>query len=163
MKPRNPAFAASPCQGFTLIELMIAIAIGAILIAIAIPMYTRQVQQSRRVDARTAVLDLAGREERYLSVSSSYTTSPANLGYATGAGATFPMVVGSGYYQVNVTVTAAVPPLGPTYTVFATPVAGSSQLQDTQCQYFSVTNTGAQFSSANIAGGGANTASTCWQ
>ena len=60
---------------------MIALAIVAILVAIAVPMYAKQVQNSRRVDARTAVLDIAGREERYLSLQSSYTTVPANLGY----------------------------------------------------------------------------------
>jgi type IV pilus assembly protein PilE len=161
MKPRNFSFATRPWSGFSLIELMIAVAIVAILAAIAFPMYTKQVQHSRRVDARTAVLDIAGREERYLSTNSSYTNSAANLGY-TGAAA-FPMTVGSGYYQGNVTVTAAVPPLGPTYTVFAIPVAGSPQLNDLACQYFSVTNTGAQFSSASSAGGGANTAAICWQ
>jgi type IV pilus assembly protein PilE len=161
MKLRNLSYATGPWSGFTLIELMVALAIVAILAAIAVPMYTKQVQHSRRVDARTAVLDIAGREERYLSVSSSYTNLPANLGYT--AAAAFPMTVGSGYYQVNVTVVAAAPPLGPTYTVFATPVAGSSQLNDVACQYFSVTNTGAQFSSASSTGSGANTASTCWQ
>jgi type IV pilus assembly protein PilE len=161
MKVENLSSATSSASGFSLIELMVAVSIVAILAAIAFPMYTKQVQHSRRVDARTAVLDIAGREERYLSTSSSYTTSPANLGYT--AGAAFPMTVGSGYYQVNVTVTAAAPPLGPTYTVFAIPVAGSSQLNDLQCQYFSVTNTGAQFSSASSSGSGANTASTCWQ
>jgi type IV pilus assembly protein PilE len=161
MKFKHFPSATRISSGFSLIEVMIAVSIVAILAAIAFPMYTKQVQHSRRVDARTAVLDIAGREERYLSTSSAYTTSPANLGY-TGA-ATFPMTVGSGYYQVNVAVAAAVPPLGPTYTVFATPVAGSPQLNDLACQYFSVTNTGAQFSSASSTGAGANTASTCWQ
>lgn len=151
----------TPSSGFSLIELMIALAIGAILTAIAVPMYTKQVQHSRRVDARTAVLDIAGREERYLSVSSSYTNLPANLGYT--AAAAFPMAVGSGYYMVNVTVPAVVAPNPPTYTVFAYPAAGSGQLKDTQCQYFSVTNTGRQFSSASIAGGGADTSAVCWQ
>jgi type IV pilus assembly protein PilE len=161
MKVRNLSYVTRPWSGFNLIELMVALAIVAILAAIAVPMYTKQVEQSRRVDARTAILDIAGREERYLSVSSSYTNLPANLGYT--AAAAFPMTVGSGYYEVNVTVAAAAPPLGPTYTVFATPVAGSSQLKDLACQYFSVTNTGAQFSSASSSGSGANTASVCWQ
>jgi type IV pilus assembly protein PilE len=163
MKVRYCLSAIRQSSGFSLIELMIALAIGAILIAIAVPMYTKQVQHSRRVDARTAVLDIAGREERYMSVQSSYTNVPANLGYAAAGPATFPMTVGSGYYQANVTVVAAAAPLPPTYKVFATPVAGSSQLKDTQCQYFSVDSTGKQFSSASIGGGGADTSAVCWQ
>ena len=103
MKASHLASAIEPSPGFSLIELMIVLAIGALLAAIALPMYTKQVQHSRRVEARTALLDIAGREERYLSVSGSYTTLPANLGYAAGAPA-FPMAVGSGYYQVNVAV-----------------------------------------------------------
>jgi type IV pilus assembly protein PilE len=157
MKLRQSALTITPAFGFSLIELMIALAIAAVLAAIAIPMYQKQVQKSRRTDARTAVLDLAGREERYLSVSSGYTNVPTNLGYGTA----FPVTVGSGYYQLNVTVSAVgVNP--PTYVVFAVPVAGSQQLKDLQCQYFSVDNTGLQFSSATGAGG-TNTASTCWQ
>jgi type IV pilus assembly protein PilE len=163
MKLRQFAAVVTPCSGFTLIELMITLGIAAILAAIAIPMYQKQVQQSRRTDARTAVLDLAGREERYLSVSASYTNVPANLGYApVGSGNTFPVVVGSGYYQLTVTVPAVVAPNPPTYVVSSVPVAGSPQLKDLQCQYFSVDNTGKQFSSATGAGG-TDTSSTCWQ
>jgi type IV pilus assembly protein PilE len=161
MNVRQGPSVIPPSSGFSLIELMITLAIGAILIAVAVPMYTRQVQHSRRVDARTAVLDIAGREERYLTVAASYTNLPANLGYT--AAAAYPMAVGSGYYLVNVTVPNVVAPNPPTYTVFAYPAAGSSQLKDTQCQYFSVTNTGKQFSSANIGGGGADTSNVCWQ
>lgn len=162
MKRRQSSAVVTPSSGFTLIELMIVLAIGAILAAIAIPMYQKQVQKSRRTDARTAVLDLAGREERYLSVSSSYTNVPSNLGYApVGGGGAFPITIGSGYYQLTVTVPAVVAPNPPTYTVSAVAIAGS-QLKDLQCQYFSVDNTGKQFSSATGAGG-ADTSATCWQ
>jgi type IV pilus assembly protein PilE len=162
MKLSHLSLQAKPSSGFSLIELMIALAIGAILVAIAVPLYAKQVQHSRRVDARTAVLDIAGREERYLSLQSSYTTSPANLGYSATAVA-FPMTVGSGYYTANVTVVAGVAPNPPTYKVFATAIAGTSQAKDTQCQYFSVDSTGKQFSSASTAGTGADTSATCWQ
>jgi type IV pilus assembly protein PilE len=161
MKLRQLTVVVTPSSGFSLIELMIALGIGAILAAISIPMYQKQVQHSRRTDARTAVLDLAGREERYLSVQASYSNLPVNLGYGI-AGSAFPMTVGSGYYQLSVTVPAVVPPAPPTYVVWAVPVAGSPQLKDLQCQYFSVDNTGKQFSSATGAGG-TDTSSICWQ
>src|ERR1700729_2415444 len=144
MKLRQIISSYRRSAGFTLVELMIALTIIAVLASIAVPMYSKQVQKSRRVDARTAVLDLAGREERYLSLAGGYTIVPAQLGFA----AAFPVVVGAGYYQLNVNVPAVAPGVQPTYTVFATVVAGSNQVKDLQCQYFSVDNTGKQFSSA---------------
>jgi len=162
--------------GFTLVELVAVMLIGAILMAIAIPAYQSQIRKSRRTDAKTALLDLAAREEKYFSLNNTYTVSPANLGYvAAGSGAVFPQVVGSGYYQVYVcvasvsgstsTVTAcsatSAAAGGTSYIVSALPVATSTQANDTQCQYFAVDNTGTQFSSST-GGVGANTTSVCW-
>jgi type IV pilus assembly protein PilE len=157
MKPSEVTFTDQASSGFTLVELMVALAIIAILASIAVPMYSKQVQKSRRVDARTAVLDLAGREERYLSTAGTYTTVAANLGYSA-----LPVVVGSGYYQLAVNVPVVAAGAQPTYTVTATVVAGSSQVKDLQCQFFSVDYRGTQFSSATNAGG-TDTSTTCWQ
>src|SRR5215469_16861798 len=121
--------------GFTLVELMVVIAIGTILFALAVPSYMSYVRQSRRTEARTAVLDLAGREERFYSTNgAAYTATNANLGYT---GAAFPVTVGTGYYQITVCVPANAnctaglampnPPAAPSYTVVATPVAGQTQ------------------------------------
>jgi type IV pilus assembly protein PilE len=49
-------------RGFTLVELMVVIVIASILMAIAIPSYKTSIRKSRRTDAKTALLDLAGRE-----------------------------------------------------------------------------------------------------
>ena len=59
-------------RGFTLIELMITIVVGVILMIIAVSSYGTQVRKSRRTDAKTAVLDLAGREERNFSTTNTY-------------------------------------------------------------------------------------------
>lgn len=142
-------------RGFTLIELMIAVVVVAILLSIAIPSYESEVQKSRRTDAKTAVLDLATREQRYYSVNNSFTTSAQDLGYGN-SGATFPMSVGSGYYSVAVTAPAGANP--PTFTVTAT--AANSQTSDTACQKFTDDNTGLQ--KAYDSGGNDNT-TTCWQ
>lgn len=140
--------------GFTLIELMIAVVVVAILMAIAIPSYESYVQKSRRTDAKTALLDLATREQRFYSTNNSFTDSPQDLGYGA-AGTTFPMTVGSGYYSVNVIAPAGASP--PTFTITATPVG--SQTADTECASFTVDNTGKQ--SALDSSNGDSTA-TCW-
>jgi type IV pilus assembly protein PilE len=132
-------------RGFTLVELMVVVVVASILLAVAVPSYLSQIRQSRRTDARTAVLDLAGREERYFSTNAAaYTNTPANLGYA-GFGPANP--VGSGYYYLTVCSPACAPSAvaAPSFTVIALPVAGSSQAKDTPCQGFAVDSTGAQF------------------
>ena len=58
--------------GFTLIELMIAVAVVAIIVAVAYPSYVEQVRKSRRADATTALMDLAGKLERYYAGNGSY-------------------------------------------------------------------------------------------
>jgi len=159
MQLRPAARASRPAGGFTLIELMVVVAIATILFAIAIPSYTSYIRQSRRTEAKTAVLDLAGREERYLSTNpAAYTDVPANLGY-TGFGAGNP--IGSGYYYLTVcspaTVTCAPnPPAAPSYSIMATPVATQSQANDAQCTSFSVDSTGQQFAT------GAGGTAYCW-
>ncbi len=147
-------------RGFTLIELMVVVVVATILISIAVPSYMSQVRQSRRTQARTAVLDLAGREERYFSTNGAlYSITPADLGYA-GA---FPALVGpDNYYTITVCSPAANcdpnpnPPAAPSYYITATPVAGTTQAADAQCQSFSVDSTGQQFSSGTL------TSQQCW-
>lgn len=68
-------------QGFTLIELMIVMAIVGILAAIAYPAYTDSVRKSRRADAKAALLEDAGFLERYYSTNFRYT---ATAGGSTG-------------------------------------------------------------------------------
>ena len=156
-------YTARSSRGFTLIELMVVTVIVTILLSIAIPSYQSQIRQSRRTEAKTALLDLAGREERYLSTNpQGYTNVALNLGYAA-----FPAQVGSNYYTITVACIAGVgaalacdpnpnAPVGPAYYLTATPVAGSSQAFDTQCTSFSVDSTGAQFAT------GTYTAQQCW-
>ena len=134
-------------QGFTLIELMITLVIATVLITIAIPSYSNSVRKSRRTEAKTALLDLAGREERFFNTNNVYSALPTDLGY-TGAG--FPLNVGSNYYQVNVLLTN----VGgtPGYTITAVPIT-ADQLKDVTCLQFQLTNTGAQTA----------TDPSCWQ
>ncbi len=76
-------------HGFTLIELMITVAIVGILASIAVPAYQDSVRKSRRADAKGVLLGLANAMERYFTENNSYCdaaaggTAVANCGTAT--------------------------------------------------------------------------------
>jgi|HubBroStandDraft_1064217.scaffolds.fasta_scaffold01509_2 type IV pilus assembly protein PilE len=155
-------FPLSRAGGFTLVELMIVVVIVTILLSIAVPSYMSSIRESRRTDARTALLDLAGREESYNASMNAYTNVATNLGYTA-----WPQSIGSGYYQITTPCVAAYgaalacdlnpnAPTGPSYYITATPIAGTSQASDTQCTSFSVDSQGNQFST------GTAPATTCW-
>jgi type IV pilus assembly protein PilE len=147
--------------GFTLVELMVSIVVATILITIAVPSYTNQIRQSRRTDARTAVLDFAQREERYMSTNSSYTADPTMLGYS----GTLPVTLGDTYYQLSVclsTTTVPATPAAPAVcssaatatgnTFLITAKAINAQAKDTQCAFLYVDSQGNQTA----------TSSNCW-
>ncbi|MGO9515172.1 MAG: type IV pilin protein [Steroidobacteraceae bacterium] len=153
IKQTTPSKAAM--SGYTLIEILVALAIVAILASVAVAAYTSEVQKSRRTDARSALLDLAGREEKLFSTTNAYSATPSDLGYAP-VGTPFPITVGSGYYQVSVAAPDPNQAAGsPTYSITATAIG--TQANDSQCLTLSVNQLGAQTST------GTGTASTCWQ
>jgi type IV pilus assembly protein PilE len=148
---------AASMTGFTLVELMVTMVIAAILFSIAIPSYLNQIRESRRTEAKTALLDLAGREETLFSTQNLYTTVPTAVGYTGGA---FPVTVGSGYYSVSVVSPNPVAPATqPSFIITATPIAGTSQAKDSACQSFSVDQLGNQTA---LNGGGALNSTVCW-
>jgi type IV pilus assembly protein PilE len=164
MRAQTQKLKAKPA-GFTLIELMIAVAIVGILATIAATSYQRQVMQSHRTDARTALLDLAGREEKLFSTTNAYTNIPANLGYGSSTAPattiTSAIQVGSSNGQNDYNVVILTPdPLQPanlnSYSLTATPIPTTSQAGDTTCTSLSVNQLGQQ-----TAMPAANTA-TCW-
>lgn len=67
-------------KGFSLIELMIVLAIIGVLGAIAYPSYDDYMKKSRRSDAKIGLQRMADRQERFYLQNNTYTTDPANVG-----------------------------------------------------------------------------------
>jgi type IV pilus assembly protein PilE len=132
----------SASKGFTLIELVVAIAIVGILTAIAIPNYTQSVLKSRRKAAAACVVEQATFMERF------YTT---NLTYA---GAVLPLggcrTDLNGFYNLAFNGV----PTATTYGILATAVGG--QTADADCLNMGINQTGQK----TISGSG--TVQQCW-
>ena len=113
-------------RGFTLIELMIVLAVVAILTAVSYPVYRQHIIRGNREGAKAELVEIAAQQEKiYLnsdaytsSITAAYTgTSAGGLGRTTGKTA-------NSRYSLSI-VTAA-----QSYTVTATPVSGSVQASD---------------------------------
>jgi type IV pilus assembly protein PilE len=161
-RSRKPA---SPVQthvlGFTLIELMIAIAIVAILAAVAMPSFIEQIQKTRRTNAKGALLELTNREELYFSNCNTYTTAltrPSGcctVG-ACGLGLSTTLSPDGGFYTLSVAAGAA--GISTSFTSTATRVDTKGQADD-KCGNFTLTETGVKGVVNNASGWGAD---RCW-
>jgi type IV pilus assembly protein PilE len=89
-------------KGFTLMELMVAIAIVAIIAAIAYPAYTSYMMSARRGTAKTALLDIAGKEVKYYSTNNTFTATLTDVGFSTATAIPVPDS-STTYYKITVT------------------------------------------------------------
>ena len=150
MNTGNPKYQ----RAFTLIELMVVVAIVAIVMAIAFPSYERYVVTGKRAVAQNALLQVADRQQQFFMDNKSFAGNLTNLGFAAN-----PWVVGddgastvagdvdavNSVTLTNVTQT--------TWTATAAPLHGQLS-RDTNCGSLSITQAGTKASS----GGGDN----CW-
>lgn len=116
--------------GFTLIELMIVVAVIAVLAAVVLPSYQSSVRKARRADAKSALTYVAQLMERRNTERNSYAS--ATLG--TGATDLYPATTENKHYTLalsNLTVT--------TFTITATP-AGNQSLDP--CGNYTLTHAG---------------------
>ncbi len=137
--------------GFTLIELMIAVAIVAILSAIALPNYSQSVRKARRVDAMRDIMELSATQERFYAQNNSYSEEiededGLNLGRTTTV---------DGYYNLS-SVAGATGSIITSYTLTATSVG--EQLKDHNCKSFSLSKLGLKTSTD----ADNNASSNCW-
>ncbi|MCF6217268.1 MAG: prepilin-type N-terminal cleavage/methylation domain-containing protein [Gammaproteobacteria bacterium] len=123
-------------QGFTLIELMVSVAIVAIIASIAYPAYTDSVIKSGRADATTALLQLQMDQEKHRANNPTYATA------VTGGGANglswSSDVTEKGYYTIAISAADAA-----SFTATATVVTGTRQEADAACQIITVDQDGA--------------------
>ena len=88
-------------KGFTLVELMIVVAIIGIISAVAIPQYKQYVVRGNRVAAQAFMMDIANREKQYLLDARSYTANWAIAAPAPTLGMAIPNDVSKNY---NITI-----------------------------------------------------------
>lgn len=128
-------------KGFTLIELMITVAIVAILAAVAYPAYTEQVRSSKRADAMGGLMELAQFMERTFTENGTYKPG--------GSDPTLPASI-SGHANYAFTISAST---ATTYTVQAAPSGAQS---GDRCGNLTLTSTG-------VKGVGSSTVASCWK
>ena len=138
---------ASSTRGFTLIELMITVAIVAVLAAVVLPAYQDSVRKARRADARTALTTATQMMEREYTEKNSY----ANASFGPSASATYRDKSENEHYLL------ALPPANLTVTTFtATATPQGAQAVD-PCGTFTLTHQGTR----GVTGGTLTTAQ-CW-
>jgi type IV pilus assembly protein PilE len=134
--------------GFTLIELMIVVAIIGILAAIAYPSYTAYVARGHRAEAKQGLLELAQFMERTYTEQNSYQPGGASpvLPYTT--------MPKSGTTVYNL----ALDPAATSATTYKLTATATGSMANDECGDFSIDNTGAQ----SVGGAATANAADCW-
>ncbi len=128
--------------GFTLLELMIVVAIIAILASIAFTSYQNNIISSRRTDGRKELQRTATSLEKCRALNGTYTTNCSIINDAS-------ITSEEGFYTIAVTLTSS------TYSLTASPVSGKSQANDAECTSLTLNNLGQK-------SGTGTDSSKCW-
>ncbi len=133
-------------NGFTLIEVLIVVAILGIIAAVAIPSYSSYITKTRRAEAMALLTEVAGEQERYFSENNSYAAALTEIGYPADA-----IDSEAGSYSVSITAQTAT-----SFTLTAARVAGKPQERDDECGDLTINSIGTK----GITGSGS--VADCW-
>ena len=142
----------SQYTGFSLLELLIAVTVVAIISSFALPAWRGYITSARRIDATASLLHIATRQEqfrlqnrRYASANELGLPPPAGLGVTE---------TPDGHYQLAISATAT------GYVASATVTATGYQQDDARCEIFSLDETGLRTASSAE---GNDTTDVCWR
>lgn len=112
----------NPLYGFSLIELLIVIAIIGILATVAYPSYQDSVRKSHRTDGQSALLEAISRMERYFYNNNTYSTNLTDLGYTLATNVETP----EGHYKIKVVTPTSTCPISSCVAVEAQAVGAQT-------------------------------------
>ena len=130
-------------RGLTLVELMVVVAVMAIVASVAYPLYTAQVEKSRRADAKVALQEIALAQERFYTINGEYTAGLSTLQIGTTSE--------QGYYNLSINTGTD----NQDFTATAAAVTTGAQAGDSDCAQFTIDQLGTK---AATDGGSTN----CW-
>jgi type IV pilus assembly protein PilE len=139
--------------GFTLMEVLVTVAIIGILAAVAIPAYTAYLSRANRSDARAQLLEAAAFLQRCFSQNNDYRCAPAS---PAAMAAPFAQSPPTGTAKYNISVTAGGGVGSTTYTLMAT---RTGSMASDECGDLTLTHAGVRGVASAVAG---RTAADCW-